>query len=304
MGRWRGKRILYKIENMPECHDGLTVPEVKRIIDAAANRWNQIPRANVLLVNADTLSGEEEPTIDIRISFLPCEHKDPNLKLDSDFVPCEGQYAHAIHFGDMHLNSFMTWTGNANLREKDIRMNEFVMPNLYTIVLHEFGHTLGLSHSQDPRQVMFALFGGDRKHKELELGAEDIERIQELYPPEQSCKDRSVFCKPSVCGDVAKRRACPHTCGDCTCDASTPDDYLKCSSDICSGESDLRELCKKTCNLCAKCSGLPFIRKITSTTTFPVRGGDVIRVGCETGHVLEGDVEVTCVEGNEFSYRT
>ena len=46
--RWRGKKVLYKIENMPECSDGLTVVDVSKIVDAAAEEWNSVPRANVL----------------------------------------------------------------------------------------------------------------------------------------------------------------------------------------------------------------------------------------------------------------
>ena len=48
--RWRGKKVLYKIENMPECSDGLTVADVSEIVDAAAGEWNSVPRANVLWV--------------------------------------------------------------------------------------------------------------------------------------------------------------------------------------------------------------------------------------------------------------
>ena len=46
--RWKGKRVVYKIENMPECSDGLSESDVKRMIDKAAQKWNDIPRANIL----------------------------------------------------------------------------------------------------------------------------------------------------------------------------------------------------------------------------------------------------------------
>ena len=45
---WRGKKILYKIENMPECSDDFTEEDVRKLIDAAAEQWNNIPHANVL----------------------------------------------------------------------------------------------------------------------------------------------------------------------------------------------------------------------------------------------------------------
>ena len=232
------------------------------------------------LVNVDALPEDEKisnPTVNIRISFLPCKHKDPTLKLDLDFVPCEGQYGHAIHYGDIHLNSYMTWTDKDNLQEEYITEGEFVMPNLYVIVLHEFGHSLGLSHSQFPEQVMFAHYGGDRKHVIQKLGSEDIQNMQELYQPQQSCRDKSVFCQTrgtSVCKGAEARAACPSTCGDCKCEPNSPDEYLKCTSQICAGSTDLKLLCKDTCKLCEKtCSSLPEIRRITSSAVFPISAG-------------------------------
>ncbi|KAL5272669.1 hypothetical protein ACHWQZ_G000753 [Mnemiopsis leidyi] len=302
--RWKGKRVVYKIENMPECSDGLSESDVKRMIDKAAQKWNDIPRANILLVNLETLAKDSVPLppVDVTIKFLPCEHSDPDLKHDSDFVPCEAQYAHAFFFGDIHVNSLMTWTEKEDLREEEVERGEVVMPNLYTIVLHEFGHTLGLHHSELSDQVMFGAFGGDRKHRVLELGEEDIARIQELYPPEPSCQDKSVLCRvkgeSEVCLEEAKRRICPMTCGDCVCNSTTPDDYLKCTPDVCG--TDLAEVCKNTCNACRKCPSLPGVERITSSANFPVKSGGVITVSCEQGYELEGASQLTCVDGQQF----
>ena len=260
------------------------------------------PTIILRLVNLDTLAADSDPAVDIKIRFLPCLHTDPDLKYDSDFVPCEAQYAHAFFFGDMHMNSYMTWTDREDIREGEVKKGELVMPNLYTIVLHEFGHTLGLHHSERPDQVMFGTFGGDRKHRALELGEEDIARVQELYPPEPACKDKSVLCKlkgeSEVCNEAAKRRICPQTCGDCVCNPTTPDDYLKCTEEMC--DTDLAEVCKDTCNLCRRCTGPPEIEGITSSATFPVKSGDVITLNCKQGYVLQGTSHLTCVDGLQF----
>ena len=46
--RWKGKRVVYQIENMPECSDDLSESDVKSMVDKAAQKWNEIPNANVL----------------------------------------------------------------------------------------------------------------------------------------------------------------------------------------------------------------------------------------------------------------
>ena len=47
--------------------------------------------------------------------------------------------------GDIHLNDRMTWTDRV-ISDDEIRVNDFIRPNLYSIVLHEFGHSLGLRY--------------------------------------------------------------------------------------------------------------------------------------------------------------
>ena len=48
--------------------------------------------------------------------------------------------------GDIHLNDQMTWTDRV-LSDDEIKVNDFIRPNLYSIVLHEFGHSLGLRYN-------------------------------------------------------------------------------------------------------------------------------------------------------------
>jgi predicted Zn-dependent protease len=65
--------------------------------------------------------------------------------------------------------------------------------NLNNIVLHEFGHALGLDHSTDNADVMY--FGENASRPDTELQQSDIESLHNaLYAFENPCQTSgSVF---------------------------------------------------------------------------------------------------------------
>ena len=66
--------------------------------------------------------------------------------------------------GDTHFNADETWhVGSDN--------------DIYTVALHEAGHALGLTHSDNPGDVMYPYY-----HRGLSLSANDIGAALELYP--------------------------------------------------------------------------------------------------------------------------
>lgn len=75
--------------------------------------------------------------------------------------------------GDVHFDEDRNWVDNEN----DVTGNgEF---DLFTVLLHELGHALGLGHSTVSGSVMEAIYGGGRRT----LGADDIAGIQAIYGP-------------------------------------------------------------------------------------------------------------------------
>jgi hypothetical protein len=65
--------------------------------------------------------------------------------------------------GDMHLDADETWRVGSNL-------------DLYSVVLHETGHALGLGHSDNPNSVMYPYY-----RQQTSLNPDDIAGIQALY---------------------------------------------------------------------------------------------------------------------------
>lgn len=107
---------------------------------------------------------------DFRIAWRSGNHGDgdgfdgPSNVLAHAFFPppCGGPNA-----GDMHFDEAETWiddpTGNGIL--------------LLQVAIHEIGHLLGLSHSQDQSAIMFAFYAPDR----VNLTQDDIDGVTTLY---------------------------------------------------------------------------------------------------------------------------
>ncbi len=77
--------------------------------------------------------------------------------------------------GDMHVDRDRIWLDDPN----DTNPRNSLDYDLYTVLLHEMGHALGLGHSSSPEAVMFGSYSGGRR----ELTNDDIQGIQAVYGP-------------------------------------------------------------------------------------------------------------------------
>jgi len=113
--------------------------------------------------------------------------RNPNTHVDFDvswknlahFGGKKGVLAHAYFpqpgelSGDCHINDEWNYVAAT-------RFQSLSRPPLVPILIHEFGHSLGLRHDNfDQRSIMYPSFNlGQKKYK---LGPRDISRIQERY---------------------------------------------------------------------------------------------------------------------------
>jgi len=168
--RWRVKELTYKISRYPTGKAGLSRTAVDREIKKALNVWSD----HTDLKFVRKRSGK----VHIDIRFESGEHGDGD-----PFDGSGGTLAHAffpVFGGDAHFDDDEPWT-----------INTFRGTSLLQTAAHEFGHSLGLSHSDDKSALMAPFYRGFEDKPKLEK--DDIKGIQALYGPKtQATKTTST----------------------------------------------------------------------------------------------------------------
>ncbi|XP_056417550.1 matrilysin-like [Hyla sarda] len=155
--RWQKTSITYRILNYTP---DLPSSVVDDSIQKALNVWSQVTPLRFTKVN----SGDA----DILIQFRARTHGDSN--------PFDGQSGVLAHAyapgngigGDAHFDEDERWT------------NTRAGFNLFLVAAHEFGHSLGLGHSDDRRALMFPTYQSVEVNN-FRLSQDDINGIQSLY---------------------------------------------------------------------------------------------------------------------------
>jgi hypothetical protein len=157
------------------------------MIDEALNVWAAVSGfSNLGLVadgdvNAGGPEADDGHLGDIRIAAW--EITSSGTTLAHAFQPgTENEFgAGGTLAGDMHIDVNRTWVDDPTDTTSD---GDF---DLFTVVLHELGHSLGLNHSTESGSVMEANYEGARRT----LHADDIAGIQALYGPAQAAPEPS-----------------------------------------------------------------------------------------------------------------
>ncbi|XP_019614049.1 PREDICTED: matrix metalloproteinase-18-like [Branchiostoma belcheri] len=156
---WQKRDLTYRINQYPgENH--LLPSEVDEVIARAFQTWEEVCPLTFQAIDNEA---------DIEIKFSRGNHGD-----DTPFDGAGHTLAHAyspgegIH-GDVHFDDAEMWTADSPMGT-----------NLYMVALHEFGHSLGLVHSDNADSVMFPWYPG-YQGSSYTLPAVDVTAIQALY---------------------------------------------------------------------------------------------------------------------------
>ncbi|KAK2828865.1 hypothetical protein Q5P01_019899 [Channa striata] len=158
--KWKTNSLTYRIENYTP---DMTVAEVDDSIEKALQVWARVTPLRFTRIYSGTA--------DIMISFGRQQHRDfypfdgPDGTLAHAFAPGTGIGGDA-HFDDDETFTFRSTSGYA----------------LFMVAAHEFGHSLGLSHSDDPGALMYPVYSY-RNPETFVLPRDDVNGIQSLYGP-------------------------------------------------------------------------------------------------------------------------
>merc|ERR1712029_1277750 len=166
MGGSRGRvnELTYKISKYPT--GSISRSDVDKEIKKALSVWSE----HTDLKFVRKRSGK----VHIDIRFEKREHGDGD-----PFDGSGGTLAHAffpVFGGDAHFDDDEPWT-----------INSFRGTSLLQTAAHEFGHSLGLSHSDTKNALMAPFYRGFQSRPKLEK--DDIRGIQALYGPKSSKSD-------------------------------------------------------------------------------------------------------------------
>ncbi|KAG9342950.1 hypothetical protein JZ751_015166, partial [Albula glossodonta] len=159
--RWDKTDITWSVHSYPSTSVSLSLgPElVELILTYALKVWSDIAPLNFhRLPWSSRAGGGWRQEGDIRVSFLRSFHDD-----GYPFDGKGGTLAHAFFpgrselAGDVHFDDEETWSYRGS-------SNDHRSTDLFTVAVHEFGHSLGLSHSSTDASIMRPYYQGPVGH--------------------------------------------------------------------------------------------------------------------------------------------
>ncbi|KAE8627638.1 hypothetical protein XENTR_v10007079 [Xenopus tropicalis] len=155
--RWTKTQLTYRIVNYTPDLPRSMVDEAIRL---AFKVWSDVTPLKFTRISSRRA--------DIMIQFGARSH--------GDFIPFDGPNGVLAHAfapgsgigGDAHFDEDERWTSTS------------AGFNLFLVAAHEFGHSLGLDHSRDPRALMFPSYRY-MNTRNFRLPQDDVNGIQSIY---------------------------------------------------------------------------------------------------------------------------
>jgi matrixin len=197
---WRSSCVTVGVQRLGSPKNGLSFDDVAPLVQQAFGAWMQ----------ADC--GGQGPSIDVQllgpiecgVSEYNSDAGNANIVL---FREDEWPYIGAANAIGLTTTRFDTKTGD--LWDADIELNgvgahlsigdPIKGDDLLSVLTHEAGHFLGMSHSNDPSATMRSIYDPTRDAGDLRsLSADDVAGICATYPPgrkaaTKSCENRHGF---------------------------------------------------------------------------------------------------------------
>ncbi|XP_059487299.1 matrix metalloproteinase-14 isoform X2 [Neocloeon triangulifer] len=170
--RWRVKALTYRISSYPR---NVKRSEVDAELARAFNVWSEYTDL--------TFTPKATGQVHIDVRFARGEHGDGD-----PFDGPGGTLAHAyfpVYGGDAHFDDAESWT-----------FRSYRGTNLFQVAAHEFGHSLGLSHSDVRASLMAPFYRG--YDSSFRLHEDDIQAIQSLYGTGKTKNKRPSNNSPQV----------------------------------------------------------------------------------------------------------
>ncbi|XP_077200281.1 matrix metalloproteinase-18-like [Paroedura picta] len=169
---WDHTDLTYRILNYTP---DMASTDVRTSIEAAFKTWSEVTPL--------TFKEVFGTSADITIAFADGSHGGNNY-YDCPFNRYSTVLAHAVMLQkniSIHFNEDKTWT-----KSKEGK-------NLFLTAIHEIGHALGLSHSNNQNAIMYKFYSPTN----VKLHPDDIERIQGIYGSRKDGPHQQSYQSPS-----------------------------------------------------------------------------------------------------------